>query len=394
MTKPPNEQTLRFGEATKLPAILTKAWRETILEMGKFPKGTELTNSTEEGLLKKLVKSERGAIANLWRTFTSDRDSLTAKTLTDKRNSVAYLLGFHLPNAARTLHAISVACRRASIKPALEGFKKAMIVDLGCGSGAMAQSSLCLLRSLQNPIDDIELRLVDTSAPLLDTAKLLLAKTYPNGRIRTYRGKIDSLLIPKYLPDPDVLGIYNLGYVWNELAKNSRAKGKLLNLMQGLIDKNASALIIVVEPGSQDQSRSTMVLRNRMADLGYHIHYPCPTNRECPMLDRSRDWCYSEITWQPPPIQRLIDKQIGIEREILAASCYVFATPKLAKLIKARTTKMKVVVGRPVKGTRATVKTTQIEYLTCSDSGIQKAPVEAGALPLARGELLEFLLNP
>jgi SAM-dependent methyltransferase len=292
------------------------------------------------------------------------------------------------------LHAITAACRRASIKPALEGFKKALIVDLGCGSGAMAQSSLWLLRSLQNPIDDIEFRLVDTSAPLLDTAKKLLTKTYPNSRIKAHRGKIDGLLVSKYLPDPDALGIYNLGYVWNELAKNSRAKGKLLNLLEGLIKKDVAALIFVVEPGSQDQSRSTMVLRNRMTDLGYHVHYPCPNNRECPMLDRSRDWCYSEIGWQPPPIQKLIDRQIGIDRATLAASCYVFATPKLAKLIKARTTKMKVIVGRPVKGTRASVKTTEIEYLTCSDSGIKKAAVETGALPLARGELLEFLLNP
>ncbi len=393
MSKTPSEQTLHFSEAGKLPSIVTKAWKETILAVGKFPKGTEIASSTDDALLKTLAHSERGAIASLWKTFTSDRDTLTAKTLSDKKNSAAYLLGFHLPNIARVMHGINATCRRSAIKPALENYKKATIVDLGCGSGAMAQASLWFLRSLKNPISAIDIRLVDSSAPLLETAKLLLTKTFDGAQVRTHRGKLDGLLVSKYLPDPDALGIYNFGYVWNELANNPRAKGKVFDLFKSLINKDTASLIIVVEPGSQDQSRSAMVLRDRLVDLGFHTLYPCPNNRPCPMLERSRDWCYSEVTWQPPMIQKLIDRHIGIERTVLAASCYVFASPRLAKQLTARTIKMEVVVGRPVKGAKGQMKSKEIEYLTCSESGLKKAPVKAGELPMARGELLNFELK-
>jgi hypothetical protein len=391
MKKPSTTPQGPTGATPKLPQILLKAWRQCIISNGKFPEGTAKATDTEENLLRILAKSERGAITRLWRTFTQERDALSARTMTDKRNAVAYLLGFHLPNLARALHAVNNSSKRASIKPALESFASATIVDIGCGSGAMAQASLSLVKGLKKPIANVNLRLIDASGPLLDAATLMLQGIDPDADIRTHRGRLDTLAPGKYLPDVGSVGIYNLGYVWNEIAKNPRARNKIFELFEKLIANKVPALVFITEPGTQDQSRSAMVLRNQLTSLGYQVYYPCPSNAPCPLLERSRDWCYSEIPWNPPAIQKLVDKFIGIERSKLAASCYALATPAMGQMIELKLKNMQVVVGRPVKAPKGQATSSQksFEYLLCTSQGPKKTPATPGKPPLDRGTIFD-----
>jgi len=396
-SKKDRENNLR----AKIPAELIDAWQETIIENARFSRGTRVNTEKPETLVRGLAKSEKNTLIELWKTFTSEREQLNAKTLTGKKEAVAYLLGFHLSNSARIIHTFNAASKRWNIKDFIGNQEQVRIIDLGCGSGAMAQANVCFVKSAHNEDAKIQVQLVDGSSHLLDAAVSGLNKIDQKASVRAHKGDLAGLIVDKYVSDKNPFTFINLGYVWNEIVKNRSARQKISKLFSAVIRNETESLITVIEPGSQDQSRAAMELREELIEQGFMPLYPCPHSNSCPLLEMSRDWCYSEITWAHPPVQKFIDSQIGVERTVLAASAFLFASPALMKKLKPLAKDLEIVVGRPTRPSPSDSRNPsdrsnfgkKADYLLCTKEGIKKTPIHPNSNVTRRGDHLAVSKN-
>src|SRR5262249_18307498 len=117
---------------------------------------------------------------------------------------------------------------------------------------------------------------------------------------------------------------------------------------------------------------------------GYVPLYPCPGAIACPMLERTRDWCYSEGTFERPLAVQTIDRALKIDRSQFAATIFALATPALAERLKVRAANVAAVVGRPERVAEPR-KPSAFDYLVCTRAGLQKVPHAPGKDVLPRG---------
>ncbi len=417
------------NQPINLPGRMLDAWRDAVLALAKFPRGTKRKDTPPEVLLGTALRQETGAIIDLWESFTKERQQVSRGMLGSAQQTVAYLLGFHLVNAARARlllkrlsdrHHVQAWIKEIARKhtpttaaPVTEGeaegkaeaksktksesgVKQQPLVswyDLGCGTGAVAHAVSDFLLSAGLPPSALQMRLYDTSGSLLDAASLVLNQAACGASIKTHRvglERLDSSMVP--LAPAGTMHGFSLGYVWNELEKNPVAKTRVLKLLRDQVQ--GSTLVLLLEPASQTFARSAMELRDEMVKMGYLPLYPCLAPTPCPMLNLSRDWCYSEATWQQPKIMQTLDKSLGISRQHLSGTLMAFATKDLAKSWRAEKTDA-VIVGRPeriqphllkVKDRPKEKPATTFEYLLCTGSELKKvAPKTAEGAPLQRG---------
>ena len=100
------------------------------------------------------------------------------------------------------------------------------------------------------------------------------------------------------------------------------------------------------------------------------------------MLERSRDWCYSEFAWERPPLMRNVDKILEIDRHRIGCAAYVFVSPDWLKGFA--TSPESIVVGRPLDR-NASLHSRKFSYLLCSEDGLQKVEPGSGQ-ELFRGQ--------
>ena len=252
-------------------------------QLGRTAKGFDRKGKRADTLFKAIFNANRDTVSELWEIYTQRRDELSRKLVTNKQTVVAYLLGFHMPNMARAQMLYERSNARHQWKKKLNG-QKVRVYDIGCGTAAM---------SLALDID-AEYFLIDGSGPLLDAAALLAESC--GLKTRTSRKVIEDL-DGKHFTTADkdsTVHIYLLGYVWNELARNAPAKRKLLNILTKHLERNEKCFIFIAEPALEFMSRPAMELRDVLASAGFEAMYPCPHSEACPMLERPKDWCYSE----------------------------------------------------------------------------------------------------
>jgi hypothetical protein len=352
-----------------LPKDLLAAWRDAVTRLAKMPRGTNKKDLTEDQLLYKVMRQEMGGIHELWETFTQERDQLTKHLLASKQQMVRYLLGFHLPNAARMQLALHNLNSRFPIGRLLSSGRTIRWNDLGCGSGAAAQAAIHFAIKAGMKPRQLDLHLTDASGLLLDTAReIILASmnlidpgdaednSYVDFRMNTHRIPVEKLKLAPLAhgADRDMISVYSMAYVWNELERNKPGRDKIKEVFAQHLRRDEAALLIFLEPANQNFTRSLMELRDDLVGAGYAPLYPCPKAGPCPMLERARDWCYSEGLWYRPPFVTRLDKELGTDRSKLSVAIYAFGTPALMAMAdrtmerKAAET-LQVVVGRPDK---------------------------------------------
>ncbi len=382
-----------------LPGPMVGAWRKTALHFAKksgsqrnpIPKkapdaesATSLKGPTDprhqvQALIKKNIKT----IGQIWEVFNQDRQDLSKFLLTTEQASHAYLLGFHLPNAARAM-AVLERClaRYPSLPNALVGPTNQIIwSDFACGTGAMAQAITYWLGSLAptHSAVNMQVNLVDVGTHLLNTAKYLLETQSPHALIKTHKFSLETLRLPGRDTTPErskykeIYGV-SLGYIWNELAKNPKAKAKMGQLLQSYVSQQRRALVVLLEPATEAMARTIMLWRDQLCEWGYVALYPCPQIKLCPMNLRPKDWCYSEIEWQQPPEAKQLDQLLGSGRHRLATAAYVFASPLLFQDLEPPQKLDQVVVGRPhvVSKPKSDQKgPPPFQYLVCTPQGLK-----------------------
>ena len=305
-----------------------------------------------------------------------------------KRESMVYLLGFHLANQARLSAVLDRAEYRHKLLSQLSSAEALHILDLGCGSGALTLQTAQELWSYREALD-ITFEMVDKSQAFLEMAALGINLLKEDARPVLRRQKLDEYLSREVSAGPrEGLVWYQLGYVWNEISRHARTTQLLIRLLESGL-KQGQRVITILEPASQEMAREAMELRDRLVDLGYVMLYPCPHSLGCPMLESQRDWCYSEAVWDRPPLIKKVDKILKIDRQRIGVSGYVFISPDLIEEGHVKLGKQdNVVVGRPVEKASRDPMLAQKSYLLCApEVSIDKVKASRHKVELLRGQI-------
>jgi SAM-dependent methyltransferase len=350
------------------------AFVATVIKLGRTPKGYVRTGRRADAIFKTIFKGVKPTILEIWEIYTQRRDDLTRRLVSNKESVVAYLLGFHLANMARASVLYERSDARHGWKKLIKN-KKVRVYDIGCGSGAM---------SLALGLTDADYFMIDGSGPLLEAAAMLAEEM--ELRAKTTRRVVEEL-DPKQFATregEDTVHIYLFGYVWNELTRNNPARRKLMTLITKHIERKEQCLIFIAEPALEQMSRPTMELRDVICSSGYVALYPCPHSDHCPMLDRPKDWCYSEGEWDQPPLARWVDEHLDMNRSRHAGSLFAFASPALG----LTSDPARIVVGRPVREEGKERYKGFYDYLICDEDGISKVTPTAPLQVISRGMIL------
>lgn len=355
----------------------TKAWIDTVISLGKLPRGSDLKELQGLERLKAIFRVNKRSVFELWEVYTQRRDELSRKLINNRAYTVSYLLGFHLPNVARTMDLMTRSNKRHHWNK-LCAANPVRLYDIGCGTAAMSSAYVQAAKAS-------EVFLYDSSGPLLDAA----AKMHEHlgtKNLRTSRVQIEDLKRDWFQStDPNTVHVYLLGYVWNELHRNNPARRRLFEILAAHIERNEKALLFIAEPALEHMSRPAMELRDILCSQGYQALYPCPTSNACPMLERPKDWCYSEGAWEQPEIASWIDEKLDLDRRRHASTIFAFATPATG----LKSDNQSVVVGRPVKEAGLERYKGHFDYLICDGKELVKRAPKQPKHVVLRGTSIE-----
>ncbi len=269
-----------------------------------------------------LFKSIAANAARLSDSFTSNRKNLREGYLHLKESRSAYLLYFHLANAARTLAAFEEIKRGG-------GWPKGNIkvLDIGAGSAPSLWAAALMTKESNQHITkavawDRERKILsdakmlwetlDSTLPLLETAVVDIGR----GRIH-WKERFDLIVCSNMLNE------------LNRVPENHRISFFQGLLQFGLVERG---LLVLIEPALQSTSRQLTMLRDHLRErMECGFPFPCGHDGECPLNREPRDWCHFETKWSPPPIRRRIEKSLDHASGWLKYSYLVIRPKRLEK---------------------------------------------------------------
>jgi hypothetical protein len=348
---------------------------------------------TDLEVLQAVVRATVPAVRDIWSVYNEERSSLTPKLLMSAPAVIAYLVGFHLPNVGRLLLALGRADQRHRLRDAVLEAKSLVWHDLGSGTGALAHAGTSWLGGADAVRRlGAKFHLYDGSGALLDAARAVFTESELDGALKTHKLALADFEPRRAeLAAPGGVTVVSLGYVWNELAKSRPAKGRIETLIEDAIRGRAGekpeSLLLLLEPAQQEHAREAMAWRDARVAQGWIPLYPCPAAAACPMLERTRDWCFSEGSAKLPRELTLLDKLVGTDRSRLNSSMYVLATPALAARLESSPPRP-VIVGRPQRGDPTKPKGQEFDYLLCGGGELNKSAGTPGKAYRLRGQTL------
>src|SRR5690606_15689489 len=165
--------------------------------------------------------------------------------LSQRSTILAYLIGFHLPGAARVSLVWKRLIERYDLKPLMDG--KWIFQDIGCGTGTMTHT----LRHLIN-YENALWHLSDARGGFLDAANLVIGEAE---NVKTHKATIESLKPDYFRLREGETGFYMAGYVWNELQKNPKARRTFMNVLLGPLKRAESQISMILEPANERPAR-------------------------------------------------------------------------------------------------------------------------------------------
>ncbi len=362
-------------------------WASTVSQLTKTPRSLKKSRKEASDLeiAAALIQDLRADLFQLWQTFTTERADVSRYLMDPKREALVYLLGFHLANQARTLGVLLRLQRRSGLLTRIAEKQSPLhLVDLGCGTGALSLTTAQELLDIDEKLP-LSFEFVDKSQNFIEAATLQAQALVSEEAIVARRQKLDDYLSRELTKGPgDGQVWYQIGYLWNEISSSPKTTQLLLRYLEAGLSKGGR-IITLIEPANQDFARGTMELRQELIARGYHVLYPCSHNLDCPMLERTRDWCYSEFAWERPPLVRNVDKILEIDRHRIGCAAYVFVSPDMVTSFPQAAES--VVVGRPLDK-NASIHSRKFSYLLCSEDGLHKAEPQEG-LELMRGQTFQ-----
>jgi len=335
------------GLSHRVPALLERA--RALLGLSGGP---------EAALAPSELRRAARAVEALHRGLVADRDLARPSTYDDPAHLGAYLLWWWPQTYAKVRSLLEMA-RAAGALPC----RVPRIADLGSGP---APATLAVLDALGG-----EAVAVDSSAAALAEARAL-----GDARLATRKADVAA---GSFRLD----GAFDLVLIANALSELPPPAWEPLFAHLPLAEDGA---VLVVEPALRETGRALLELRDELLQRGWSAAAPCLTQRPCPALLSSRDWCTAQRAWEPPRHLVQLARELGLRADEELAYAPLVVVRRVAQ--PAPDAWRVVGVPRPEKGKR--------RLFVCSDEGrVALTRLDRDAAPeneqfdlLARGDLV------
>jgi ribosomal protein RSM22 (predicted rRNA methylase) len=189
-------------------------------------------------------------------------------------------------------------------KVLVEKIKNCEVVDIGCGPGTY---SLALAEffneELSGPFWGI-----DIQNKMLEQAEKYMNHFCPSLSFKTERNL-------SKLPVKVKERLLVFGHSLNEMGINSCLKA---------IEESDADYLIFIEPGTKEVFQELMELRSRLKKE-WQIHYPCPSDYDCPLLERKDDWCHQVLRMTHEEEVERLSQLIKRDRKTMPLAAHVYA---------------------------------------------------------------------
>ena len=253
-------------------------------------------------------------------SFTVHRNQFKGGYFRSKEGRAAYFLYFHLANMVRTFAVLREISRRKAWPSG-----PLRVLDVGSGSAPSLWAASLAAQGSKNLIE--HMIAVDQEEKILRDAKELWSRAGHIGgwsEIPFYSRQVRFSELPQKL-DRSQYDVILFSNLINEMASSSDEF--LVQILGRLFKKHLrdGGLLVMVEPALQVTSRHLTSLRDRfLSTVDCEASFPCGHNGKCPLNREPRDWCHFEVSWNPPPIRKRIEKVLGHQSGSLKFSYLVF----------------------------------------------------------------------
>jgi len=297
--------------------------------------GLSMMEKSHQGdLPKEVLAKAAAALAELSETFTVSRSNIKNRYLDDPNTRAAYLLYFLPSNLPKIWYVLDELSRHPAI---LKGRDRLRILDLGAGVGTASIAAVWRISETLPEVRNLEIVAVDNTISALSDCRWFVdriaAVARQNGSSITVELRTEAQNVEKYTSADS--GNYDLIFLSNSLNELFRNTADPLMERTRYLDRFCNqyladdGAVIIIEPALLDVSRSFHIVRNQLIDAGWHLHSPCVSDRQCPMLLRDRDWCHHVLDWHRPRVVKQLDEMIGNRKEHLKFSYIVLRKDNL-----------------------------------------------------------------
>lgn len=93
--------------------------------------------------------------------------------------------------------------------------------------------------------------------------------------------------------------------------------------------------ILIIEPGTKEVYQKLMLVRQKMIEKNYNIHFPCSSNESC-LMNQEHDWCHQYIMVKhSEDIERMTQK-LQRNRRLLPLVVQFYSKKEKSKSVHAR----------------------------------------------------------
>ncbi|MGZ3768311.1 MAG: small ribosomal subunit Rsm22 family protein [Bdellovibrio sp.] len=200
---------------------------------------------------------------------------------------IAYLC-YYLPLNSTRLQRVIVEADKAQF---FEGIER--VIDFGAG---LATASLTLSEQKKN---QFKFHLIEKSSE----PQKIVEKFFPEFKPEEWQKNIAG----SKLKDPK-----------KTLALFSYSLTELNDLPEWAYFCEA---LMIVEPSTQQDGRSLLLLRQKLLEKGYHAWAPCTHDGPCPLLTQSKhDWCHDRVHFESPAWFQKMEEQLPMKNRTLTMS--------------------------------------------------------------------------
>lgn len=234
------------------------------------------------------------AIQELSQKFTINRTEI-GDYLKDSRLTAAYTAFYLTTNIPKWSAVLKWMPQEFQ-----EAIKSSPFVDVGAGPGTFSLAFMEWAPEYQQKIYQLE-----TSAKMREQGARLFQGLYPNT-------SIEQLVSPREIPG----SLMVFGHSANEMKAVEALK---------YIEKVNPEHILFIEPGTKSFFPEMLKIREVLLQKGFHVNFPCPSENQCPMKDRSEDWCHQFIhVTQAPDVERL-SQILKLDRKLLPLTVHAYS---------------------------------------------------------------------
>ena len=272
-----------------------------------------------QGLSPKKVAE---AVGELSRLFTKERSHLNGRYLDNPLLGAAYLQYFLPVNLAK----VQVLLNEMEM-PWPDLREQFSVLDLGSGPGTGALAVLDWWHQRQAS-HALSVTAVDGSVEALRQAQALwdqyckrLGVAGPT--FETIEGNLEARTWRAQVEQKTPFDLVIMANSLNEIYVDAQDS---IEMRTGLVTEALSALapdgtLMIVEPALRETSRALLQIRDRLVhERRCTVYSPCLHENGCPALVSPTDWCHEERAWEPPPIIRQIDLEVGFVKDALKFS--------------------------------------------------------------------------